>query len=1156
MNEKYKGPKFYQESDKDVFFGRENETKKLYYLVENSDFCVCYAESGEGKSSLINAGLSPMLRTNRYLPVRILFSDDIFANIFDKKSLDNIVWNALEEAIQKSNKLVNSRYNNITLYPLTAFDSKDKADDSLEWNFRNFELRGDSFDRIIPVIIFDQFEEVFTKASDIKWIDAFFNWLEELYGYSKLCSSSSDSQKCFKVLLSMRSDYISELDYWSMDKYFIPSLKNNRYCLKPLTLRGAEEVIKELYTEKIGNLSTKDFLEATKVEKAGVLDNNDFNLPCISALALSLTITCLENEKSGAQKFIKEFEENTSSASALFDKILEFYYNVAIKDSGLTKSEQAILESALVDNKGFRKRVLIDEANISNIDEVKLDRLEQKRIVHKSKKYIELSHDCLKRIIDANNQKREENRDNMLYASLATILFIFATFFSYKFLLFETTELANIYKYNCPTTFSELWNNIIIKHPWVLCGNISMVSTFILMPFLLFLKFRRKLFTSTSIISSLIILFSLGLTTFFVPNYTTFLPFTIATIIILGCIYFYSSTDFAKEKFVKCEPVKKFEISKWMNIEFNNAAIGLFVLIICILLRLNIEYDDYHILTYYYFVVLPIIFGCLGWVLLDKDAKLKFKSYRFWIYFLMLFSFLQTFKVWGLGISIQYISVCFLVLSLLFGFIHLDLSKRKLLIKSTVIIVHFILLWLSIGLITNIWNPFINLGNGRFLQTTGKCMEKKTDNTYGVYANNGDVIFETIAKDTIEDKVWGRTCWVIPCESNGYLFGNELNNSYNYLMPVKGEKGKIVISRLLNIFKDIWEVSKSKIETPEVLAAKSFISIMRCVATINKEKTIPENKIPSLKGLYNKQDSLLDSICREKINDYPSLIHLQELLSKQAYTVLMMDALKENRREDLVNTMSYLMLSYFGDLYIKNHLTININASVENAYKGNDKDSLTFSDTSFNFTNSMLVDNNIMSRDIFYRSSNVLAMGLISVQNMRYNKCILINSIEMQKKFIKDYTKIEDKSINGSEKKLKMVKEMKSKLDFHLNKLKQTRNNHTSKYVIDNARRLNAVLNKAYEARDLKFTSYIQYNLFYGLCISLPLDKDIYTVSLNVLKHDSVLHSQYKDIVVDLQNRMDEMLEDANIIDSLIKFDEKQLEFIKDYTKKNNIPIK
>lgn len=70
------------------------------------------------------------------------------------------------------------------------------------------------------------------------------------------------------------------------------------------------------------------------------------------------------------------------------------------------------------------------------------------------------------------------------------------------------------------------------------------------------------------------------------------------------------------------------------------------------------------------------------------------------------------------------------------------------------------------------------------------------------------------------------------------------------------------------------------------------------------------------------------------------------------------------------------------------------------------------------------------------------------------------------------------------------------------------------------------------------------------------MDKDIYTVSLNVLKHDSVLHSQYKDIVVDLQNRMDEMLEDANIIDSLIKFDEKQLEFIKDYTKKNNIPIK
>ena len=239
MNEKYKGPKFYQESDKDVFFGREEETKKLYYLVENSDFSVCYAESGEGKSSLINAGLSPMLRKNRFLPIRILFSDDVFLNDIDGKTLDNIVWKALENEIQTSNMLANSGFDNIALYPTTICEYDNDVCRKLGWKLRNFELRGDSFDKITPVIIFDQFEEVFTKAKDVRWIDTLFGWLESLFDDSMYAESSKNLHKNFKLLISMRSDYISELDYWSMDRYFIPSLKNNRSYLKSITKNGA-----------------------------------------------------------------------------------------------------------------------------------------------------------------------------------------------------------------------------------------------------------------------------------------------------------------------------------------------------------------------------------------------------------------------------------------------------------------------------------------------------------------------------------------------------------------------------------------------------------------------------------------------------------------------------------------------------------------------------------------------------------------------------------------------------------------------------------------------------------------------------------------------------------------------------------------------------
>ena len=103
MKNIYKGPKYYEETDKDIFFGRDKETQELYYLVENSDFCVCYAESGEGKSSLINAGLSPRLRENDFLPVRIILSDDKFNADLSIEDFYNLALEAIKLSVKKEN---------------------------------------------------------------------------------------------------------------------------------------------------------------------------------------------------------------------------------------------------------------------------------------------------------------------------------------------------------------------------------------------------------------------------------------------------------------------------------------------------------------------------------------------------------------------------------------------------------------------------------------------------------------------------------------------------------------------------------------------------------------------------------------------------------------------------------------------------------------------------------------------------------------------------------------------------------------------------------------------------------------------------------------------------------------------------------------------
>ena len=51
----YVGPRTFQEKEADRFFGREREARELVALVVSERLTLFYAQSGAGKSSLINA---------------------------------------------------------------------------------------------------------------------------------------------------------------------------------------------------------------------------------------------------------------------------------------------------------------------------------------------------------------------------------------------------------------------------------------------------------------------------------------------------------------------------------------------------------------------------------------------------------------------------------------------------------------------------------------------------------------------------------------------------------------------------------------------------------------------------------------------------------------------------------------------------------------------------------------------------------------------------------------------------------------------------------------------------------------------------------------------------------------------------------------------
>jgi len=76
LTKPYKGPQSYQSHDAGLFFGREMEAEKLLSKILSSRFSLLHAQSGAGKTSLLNARIIPQLEQRGWLPVRILPQND------------------------------------------------------------------------------------------------------------------------------------------------------------------------------------------------------------------------------------------------------------------------------------------------------------------------------------------------------------------------------------------------------------------------------------------------------------------------------------------------------------------------------------------------------------------------------------------------------------------------------------------------------------------------------------------------------------------------------------------------------------------------------------------------------------------------------------------------------------------------------------------------------------------------------------------------------------------------------------------------------------------------------------------------------------------------------------------------------------------------
>ena len=101
----YVGPRPFSQAEADRFFGREREARDLTALVVSQRLTLFYAQSGAGKSSLLNARIIPTLRSEGFvvLPVGRVggaLPDDVtdVANIFVYNLVESILQSGLSGA--------------------------------------------------------------------------------------------------------------------------------------------------------------------------------------------------------------------------------------------------------------------------------------------------------------------------------------------------------------------------------------------------------------------------------------------------------------------------------------------------------------------------------------------------------------------------------------------------------------------------------------------------------------------------------------------------------------------------------------------------------------------------------------------------------------------------------------------------------------------------------------------------------------------------------------------------------------------------------------------------------------------------------------------------------------------------------------------------
>jgi outer membrane murein-binding lipoprotein Lpp len=195
----------YDEASSPFFKGREADAAELVRLIKLSPFVTFYGKSGLGKSSVLQAGVFPALRTAHFLPVHLRLD---YAETAQLPLME-------QAALRLRQEIIVSKADAPEPEPGETLWAYLQRRDTPIWGADNFPLT--------PVLVFDQFEEVFSRGGSPAHVRRV---LEEMADFAadRLPKELTDDRNVVKrldlqtqqyhVVLAFRSDFLAEVMGW------------------------------------------------------------------------------------------------------------------------------------------------------------------------------------------------------------------------------------------------------------------------------------------------------------------------------------------------------------------------------------------------------------------------------------------------------------------------------------------------------------------------------------------------------------------------------------------------------------------------------------------------------------------------------------------------------------------------------------------------------------------------------------------------------------------------------------------------------------------------------------------------------------------------------------------------------------------------------